>query len=165
MHESPGNSKRTMLVSEPRWHTSQTLACMGHQNRTWGQSPMPYWTLQQLSLIPYQSAPALRQGGQRWIEYVPPPEKLSIATAAAAMLNCSCLRAAACMPAACAVSTHSSCCATPSPASSGAGKRLSGEPASHQLAGPCRHLLLLLLFALTGSSPPSLGVRPSYTRD
>ena len=62
--------------------------------------------------------------------------KSPISIKAAAIVDCSCPRAAACTAAACAAGAHSSCRISPSPASSAAGHRLSGEAASHHPARP-----------------------------
>ena len=62
--------------------------------------------------------------------------KSPISIKAAAIVDCSCPRAAACIAPACAAAARSSRRTAPSPASSAAGHRASGE-ASHYLAGPC----------------------------
>ena len=78
-----------------------------------------------------------------------------ISIKAAAILDCSYPRAAPCTAAACAAGAHSSRRTSPSPASSAAGHRLSGEAASHHPARPWhRSLVFAIISPARFFSPP-----------
>ena len=68
--------------------------------------------------------------------------KSPISIKAAAIVDCSCPRAAACIAPACAAAARSSRRTAPSPASSAAGHRPSGEAVSHHLARTCHQSLV-----------------------
>ena len=83
--------------------------------------------------------------------------KSPISIKAAAIVDCSCPRAAACIAPACAAAARSSRRTAPSPASSAAGHRPSGEAVSHHLARTCHQSLV---FDFISPARPRRDARP-----
>ena len=77
----------------------------------------------------------------------PTTSKLTISVEAAAIVDCSCPRAAACIAAARAAAARSSRLTAPSTASSDAGHRLSGGATSQHLARPCHQSLVFAILS------------------
>ena len=77
----------------------------------------------------------------------PTTSKLTISVEAAAIVDCSCPRAAACIAAARAAAARSSRLTAPSTASSDAGHRLSGGATSQHLARPCHQSLVFAIIS------------------
>ena len=77
----------------------------------------------------------------------PTTSKLTFSVEAAAIVDCSCPRAAACIAAARAAAARSSRLTAPSTASSDAGHRLSGGATSQHLARPCHQSLVFAILS------------------